>query len=724
MYFLAKKNTDNKINPRRRVNIVLFCLIILFGIIFYRLLQVQVIDSAKYKLAAKKQYETKVILYPSRGLIFDRNMNLMVSNSFQFSIAADPNMIDNKDSVASVLASRLKNDKQIYLDKLNTPNSSFVYIEKKLMPEAINGLDTLDINGLIVLKEPVRVYNYNSLASQILGFTNTSNQGLSGIELAMNKELAGKEGYMIMKRDGKGNKRPDNDYPGKDPEKGNDLVLTVDINIQKILEEELSNAVIGNNATNGKGVILNVKTGEVLAISSFPTFNPNDIKTHDSVGMKNTVITDIFEPGSTYKLITVAASLEENLESPSSIIATEQGQMDINGNRITDSYASTNMTFKQAIENSSNVAMMKIAKKIGNEKFYKYSRDFGFGIYSGIDLPGENRGSLKRPMDFSSGSLEYMSIGYQVAINTMQLACAYSTVANNGLMMKPFVLKREIGNDGKINFENKPVAVRQVISEKTAKTLTSLLTGVVEQGTATDAGIEGVRIAGKTGTSQKIVNGKYSSNSHTSSFVGYLPAENPVLLIAIVLDDPKAGQYYGGKVSAPVFKNIAQRILSYKNIEELNFDSPQFGKDDVILVSNDKSLNEILVPDLTGKKLGDAIDILNHLKIKYELSNDNLNNNGVLQKIIEFQSPAANSYSQYNGLVLNLTLLTTVKPEVQFMKVPDVTNLSVRKAVNLLVSKGYKVEIQGSGKVIQQIPQSGSELKNGEKIIILCNNDI
>ncbi|MBE2256459.1 MAG: PASTA domain-containing protein [Ignavibacteria bacterium] len=723
MYFLAKENNERKINPRRRINIVLFGLFILFGIIFYRLAQVQVVDSAKYKLAAKKQYETKVILYPSRGLIFDRNMNLLVSNSFQFSIAADPNMIENKDTVASLLSARLNKDRTFFLEKLNTPNSSFVYLEKKLMPEQINGLDTLDVSGLIVVKEPVRVYNYNSLAAQILGFTNTSNNGLSGIELAMNKELSGKEGYMIMKRDGKGNKRPDNEFPGKDPEKGNDVVLTLDINIQKILEEELSNAVTSNNASNGKGVVMNVKTGEVLAISSFPTFNPNDIKSTDTVGMKNSVITDIFEPGSTYKLITAAASLEENIESPGSIIATEKGQMDVNGNRITDSYASTNVTFKQAIENSSNVAMMKIAKKIGEEKFYKYSRDFGFGIYSGIDLPGENRGSLKRPMDFSNGSLEYMSIGYQVAINTMQLASAYAAVANNGLMMKPYVLKKEIGNDGKINFENKPVPVRQVISEKTAKTLSILLAGVVEQGTATDAAIDGIRIAGKTGTSQKLVNGKYSSNSHTSSFVGYFPAENPVVLIAIVLDDPKAGQYYGGKVSAPVFKNIATRILAYKNINELNFDSPQF-ENNVTYASGNNPSGGLLIPNLKDKKLIDAIEIIKHLGLTYEIENEIHGDKNSLYKIIDSQFPDANSLAANKDVKLKLKLRVDNGQNVETEKVPDVRNLSVRKAVNLLVSGGYKVEIQGSGKVIQQIPQQGTEIRKGEKIIILCNNDI
>lgn len=728
MHFLSK-NIAKPVNFKRGVNIILVALFFLFGIVGYRLANLQIIDSSKYKLAAKKQYESKVILYPSRGLIFDRNMNLLVSNSYQVSIAADPNMIENADSVANILSRKLNKDKNEFFTKLKTPNTSFVYIEKNIPPDKINGLDSLNITGLIVLKEPVRVYNYGSLAAQMLGFTNNTNQGMMGIEQGLNKELAGKEGYMLMKKDGKGNKRPDNQYEGKEPVKGNNLVLTIDINIQKILEEELANAVIQNNGHKGKGVVMSVKTGEVLGLCSYPTFDPNNIQSHDTVGMKNSVVADVFEPGSTFKLITAAASLEEKIETPLSIIATEGGVYHSNTINMTDHTNAASMTFQQALEQSSNIGMIKISKKIGEERFYKYARDFGFGIYTGIDVPGENKGMLKRPIDFSGGTLEYMSIGYQVLVNTLQLTTAYASVANNGLMMRPYIIKKEVGDNGTVLFENKPTSIRQVISEKTAKTLSFLLTGVIERGTGKDAALDGIKVAGKTGTSQRLVDGQYSSNSHTASFVGYFPAENPSIIIAIVLDDPKSGEYYGGKVSAPVFQKIATRILAYKGVSELQYMEPNFQSNDMYYASTEaqqqQSALKLTVPNLINLRVEDAKEILKEKKIDFEIIGQIPKSKEKDFIIVETQTPGPNE-------IVSFTENTKIKLSVKFTKeklnnlvfVPDVTNISLRKALNLLVANGFKVEVQGSGGVIDQMPKPGTEQLPGSKIILFCKNEM
>lgn len=728
MHFLSK-NITKPVNFKRGVNIILVALFFLFGIVGYRLANLQIIDSSKYKLAAKKQYESKVILYPSRGLIFDRNMNLLVSNSYQVSIAADPNMIENADSVANILSKKLNKDKNEFFAKLKTPNTSFVYIEKNIPPDKINGLDSLDITGLIVLKEPVRVYNYGSLAAQMLGFTNNTNQGMMGIEQGLNKELAGKEGYMLMKKDGKGNKRPDNQYEGKEPVKGNNLVLTIDINIQKILEEELASAVIQNNGHKGKGVVMSVKTGEVLGLCSYPTFDPNNIQSHDTVGMKNSVVADVFEPGSTFKLITAAASLEEKIETPLSIIATEGGVYHSSTINMTDHTSAASMTFQQALEQSSNIGMIKISKKIGEERFYKYARDFGFGIYTGIDVPGENKGMLKRPIDFSGGTLEYMSIGYQVLVNTLQLTTAYASVANSGLMMRPYIIKKEVGDNGTVLFENKPTSIRQVISEKTAKTLSFLLTGVIERGTGKDAALDGIKVAGKTGTSQRLVDGKYSSNSHTASFIGYFPAENPSIIIAIVLDDPKSGEYYGGKVSAPVFQKIATRILAYKGVSELQYMEPNFQSNDMYYASTETQQQQnapnLTVPNLINLRVEDAKEILKEKKLDFEIIGQIPKGKEKDFIIVETQTPGPNE-------IITLTENTKIKLSVKFTKeklnnlvsVPDVTNTSLRKALNLLVANGFKVEVQGSGGVIDQMPKPGTEQLPGSKIILFCKNEM
>jgi cell division protein FtsI (penicillin-binding protein 3) len=722
-------NVKPPVNQKRRINIFLVCFALFFLVIAARLTTIQIIDSEKYKLAAKKQYETKVTLYPSRGLIFDRNMNLLVSNSYMVSIAADPNMVEDPEKLSVMLGEKFRKPKEEYLTKLTSKNTSFIYLERKVAPENVQGLDTLNIDGLIILKEPTRVYNYGSLASQLLGFTNNENKGQTGIELALNKELAGKEGYMIMQKDGRGNKKPAVDYPKKEPVKGNNLVLTLDINIQRIAEEELASGVRTFNADNGKVVIMSVKTGEILGMSSYPTFDPNNIQSHDTAGMKNAVITDIFEPGSTFKLITAAGSLEEKTESVNSIISTEGGSFTVNGTTVKDEHGAASMTFQETIEQSSNIGMMKVARKLGKERLYKYARDFGIGIYSGIDLPGENKGYLKRPIDFSGESLEFMSIGYQVMANTLQLASAYSSIANNGMLMKPYVIKKEMGLDGQLIFENQPTQIRQVVSQNTAKTLTALLTGVVERGTAKDAAVDGIMIAGKTGTTQRLVNGQYSSSSHTASFIGYFPAEDPVLIIAVVLDNPKSGSFYGGKVSAPVFQKIASRIIEYKGVSD--YSRPELYAAGNNLSESEQSVVEtsqqfIYMPNLTNVNVQDAMQILKEKNIPFEITGEDIGKvpaNG-FEVIVQSQSPAP-----YEKLILNanpkavLHIKSTKINTKSLVKVPDVNNLSLRKAINILIAEGFNVEINGSGKVMGQNPPPGTEQAPKSKVVIYCKNE-
>ncbi len=695
--------------------------------ILLKLINVQIIESEKYKIAARKQYENKIILSPYRGLIYDRNMNVLVSNSFEYSFAADPNMVDKPEEAAEIFSKTFGKSKEEYLSKLNTQNTSFVYLERRVDASKVNGLDTLNISGIIVLKEPKRVYNYGSLASQVLGFTNIDNKGQTGVELSLEDELSGKEGFIIMQRDGKGNNRPSLELPRKDCENGNNIVLTLDINIQRFAEEELAEGVKNNNADGGKVIVQSVKTGEVLAMSSYPTFDPNSISIADTIGMKNSVISDVYEPGSTFKIVTAAASLEEKIESKNSIIST-QSITDIKGLNITDVHGAASMTFQQVIEESSNVGFSRISLKLGAERFYKYARDFGFGIYSGIELPGENKGILKRPIDFSGVSLPYMSIGYEVLVNAMQLSNAYATIANDGMMMKTFIVKREFGSDGKSILENRPTQVRQVVSENTAKNLTMLFTGVVERGTGTDAKIEGVSVAGKTGTAQRIVNGEYSSNSHNSSFVGYFPAENPQIIITVILNNPKSGEYYGGKVAAPVFQKIASRIINFvgtTNISTQDFVNVNFSQDKTNSgPKNEQDDQKILIPNLINVRLEDAKDILNENRLSFEIVGTNTDDKNInAAKFVESQFPLPNERVSVNdNIKVKLVVKNNPVSNDRLSEVPSVKDLSLRKAINVLLSDGFEVEINGSGKIIGQSPLSGSKELPKSKIILYCKN--
>jgi cell division protein FtsI/penicillin-binding protein 2 len=697
-------------------------------------------DTERFRYIARKQYQTREVVVPPRGIIFDRNMNPLVTNIHKVTVSADPFKIKNVDSVASILASVFGKDRNEYIEKLSNKNSPVFYVERKVVLQDLKGLDTLKIEGLNVIKDPSRYYNFGVLASQVIGFTDLDNKGVSGIELAFNRELTGKEGYIIAQRDGKGNKRPDLDFIQKEQVPGNNIILTIDKTIQQIAEEELDNGVKLYGAVKGKAVVIAVKTGEILGMCSYPSFDANNIKTEDTVGMKNSIISDIYEPGSTFKIITAAACLEENLENSGSSIFTENGEYIVYGMKIKDSYPAGNLTFQQVIERSSNIGVAKLSQKLGAERFYKYARDFGFGIYSGVELTGENKGYLKRPIDFTNGSLEFMSIGYQIAINALQLSMAYCSVANGGALMKPILVKRQFGSDGSMNFENQPSIVRQVITKETARKLTELFTGVVDRGTGIEAQINGVKVAGKTGTTQKIIDGVYSSDSHISSFVGYFPAEDPEVLITIILDDPKNG-FYGGKVSAPVFQKIAARIISYVGSEKvlpgminndfrnpLNIDLQKDLQDKNPPNAITDGKDYMSMPNLVDVKIDDAQEILREKKIKFVVKEDSsvfakrtFQNSTI--KVVRSQNPQPGEKLDETTVVFLSSKMISSEFNTSVI-VPDVRYLSLRKSINRLISEGFTIDVNGSGEVIDQYPKPGTRIPSKSKIVLFCKNEI
>ena len=722
MNYKIYKSTDRPLIQRRKINLIFLALFCVFMVILVKLVNVQLLDSEKYRLAARKQYENKVVIKPFRGMIFDRNMNVLVSNTYELSFAADPNMVSDPEKIADIFAEAFGKSREEYLQRLNTPNTSFVYLERNVTADSAKGLDTLEVPGLITMREPGRVYNYGSLASQILGFTNSENKGQTGIELSMDNVLTGKEGYVVMQRDGKGNARPSLEFPRKDAENGNNVVLTIDINVQKFAEEELAAGVKEFNADGGKALVMSVKTGEILAMCSYPTYDPNSISVQDTVGMKNAVISDIYEPGSTFKIISAAASLEENLENRNSIIQTESIS-EVEGIEIKDVHGSKSMTFQQVLEQSSNVGFGKIALRIGPERFYKYARDFGFGIYSGVELPGENKGLLKRPIDFSSFSLPYMSIGYEVLVNALQISCSYAAVANSGMMMKPYIIAKEMTTGGETVIESRPNQLRQVISQNTAKTLTELLTGVVERGTGADAKLENVAVAGKTGTSQRLVDGKYSSSSHNASFVGYFPAEDPKMLITVILDNPKSGEFYGGKVAAPVFRRIAERIVGFAG--KGNEDFGRFvsvGMNTLPPAEQNSAKEEkLMMPNLLNLKIDNAKEILRESGFEFDIHDQMGGKVSGANYIVVSQSPAPNEQltKPFSGTV-DIVALSVSETEGRLQIVPDVRGMSIRKGMNKILAQGFNIDIEGSGKIIEQSPAAGSKQLPGSTILIYC----
>lgn len=704
---------------RKRINITLSVILLMLFIVIVRLITLQIVDSEKYAIIAKKQSQTREIISPLRGIIFDRNMNPFVSNIYKVSVIVDPYKLKNPDTVATLLSGVFGKTKQEYLEKLINRNESSFYIERKAAVNDLKGLDTIRMEGFEVFKEPSRYYNLGQTASQIVGYNDIDNKGVSGIELSFNKDMTGKDGYMISRKDGRGNKRQDINYIQKEPESGANVILTIDKNIQQIAEEELASGISLYNAAKGKAVVVSVKTGEVLGMCTYPTFDPNNIKREDTAGMKNAVISDIYEPGSTFKLITAAATIEEKLSNANSVINTESGRYNVYGMEIVDSYSASSLTFQEAVEKSSNIGFVKLSQKLGAERFFKYARDFGFGIYTGVELNGENRGYLKRPIDFTNGSLEYMSIGYQVSVNALQLTMAYSAIANNGMLMKPYILKKIVSPDGRILQESMPSPVRQVVSVETAKELTRLLKGVVERGTGVDAKLEGISIAGKTGTTQKLVDGEYSSSSHISSFVGYFPVDNPEIIITVIIDEPKNG-YYGGKVAAPVFQRIASRLIDY--VGKSN------GYKDEYMVSNKMQNNTIeaagntkIIPNLVNMRVKDAQEILNERNIEFVLNNE-LSKNVSDEQVVYNQEPSYGSVYN-NGTVVKLFISVKNNSNETGYIIPDVRKMSLRKAINKLVSEGFIIDVNGSGEVVDVFPKTGTKVSSNSKVIIFCKEE-
>lgn len=711
---IEQKRNKNSSNPNRRISFFMLLFSLLLVSVLVKLFEIQVIDSAKYKLAARKQYESKISLKPSRGIIFDRKMNALVSNADSYSFAADPNMVDNKDSVAKLFAGVFGKDKDYYLERLMAQNTSFVWLERRTEHQFSEKLKDIDISGVIKLNESHRVTNYDPLASQIIGVTDIDNNGISGTELGCDELLAGVVGFVVMQKDGLGRKRPAIEYPRKEPSDGSNVVLTLDMNVQKIIEEELGQGVLVNDANGAKCIVMAVRTGEILGMYSI---------VNDDAGYRNKLnfLTDLYEPGSTFKIVTAAASLEEGIENKGDVVQTYGGEYEFHGMTVKDAHAYSSLSFQQVIEQSSNIGIMQVAMKIGEERFYKYARDFGFGITTGIDLPGETRGYLKRPIEFSSVSLRYMSIGYEVLVNALQMANAYACIANDGVLMKPFVIKKVLAPDGSILKEQNPTPVRSVISKKTARTLTELLYGVVERGTGIEASIENVKIAGKTGTSQKLIDRKYSKKSYTASFIGYFPAEDPQIVIAVIIDAPKSGSYYGGSVSAPVFKKIAERIISLGSL--VDYSSPENYKtdnSDVLQVSNipdeDYAYNDQTLI-LTDFEIIDAVRFLAENNIEHEIDGPKKNAIVVDQTVI--RGSRAGTIEKIILVTKNNTESRQIKDNI---KMPDVTGLSLRKCIKIISSLGLEYKINGSGRVVSQTPEAGAVLTKNHHIVINCES--
>ena len=545
---------------------LLFFIFLLFCIA--RLLFIQFFRADYLKSIASKQHNLFLELEPRRGTIYDTNLKPQAINLAVDSVFAAPLEIPDtaKEAMIRQIARILDLDPGTLRQKLNR-KKYFVWLARKVTPEQSEALKKLKLKGIGFIKESKRSYNNGYLASHVIGFSGLDNVGLDGIELVYDKYLKGEAGWAQVLRDAR-QKKLDLQEKMVLPKDGYDVVLNIDEVIQYIAERELDKAYKSYHAAGASIVVMDPHTGAILALANRPTFDLNNYPRTPPNERRDRALTDMFEPGSVFKIVTAAGALEEGKVSEEQKIFCENGTYKFSSHTLHDHRPHGTLTFREVIEQSSNIGTAKAAQMLGANDLYKYMRLFGFGRKLGIDLRGEIGGVAKDPRFWSKISIVTIPMGHEVGVTALQLAAATSVIANGGQLMKPYIVREIRDKQGQTIKEFSPQLLNKVVSVDTAERVKKIMIGVVEKGTGKLAGMKDFSAAGKTGTAQKLEpNGTYSHSKFVGSFIGFAPAEDPQIAIAVVLDQPRP-YYYGGVVAAPVFRNVASDTLKYLKIKE------------------------------------------------------------------------------------------------------------------------------------------------------------
>ncbi|HEY7516398.1 MAG TPA: penicillin-binding protein 2, partial [Vicinamibacteria bacterium] len=535
-------------------------------VIGIRLFHLQVLARSHYEHQGARQSERTINLDPRRGPILDRNGHPLAFSVDAESLYAVPQDITKPAATAAALARALGLDaagRKELLAQLQR-NRAFVWVKRKLDPATARTVRELQLDGIGFLSENRRYYPKRELASQVLGYVGVDNTGMSGVEYAFEDAIRGRAAKVVVTTDARRRPVGHTERPSTD---GHTVVLALDESIQYASERELDRAMTETGAAAGVVVVLEPTTGEVLALAHRPTFNPNRFAAYPSSRWRNRAVTDAYEPGSIFKIVTAAAGIQEHVVNPDEILDCGNGTIEIAGTVINDHAVFDKLTFKDAVARSSDIGMIRVAQRVGRENFSRYMRDFGFGAPTGIDLPGESAGLLRPTSKWSALSLPSLSFGQEVGVTALQMAMAAAAVANGGYLMKPLVVARVEDASGQVVRETKPFVVRKVLEPETVSVLTDMLRDVVRSGTGKNAQIPGYVVAGKTGTAQKVdPSGHYSMIDHVASFVGFVPADRPALVVLVSLDSPRGPRNQGGDVAAPVFARVAEAALRYRAI--------------------------------------------------------------------------------------------------------------------------------------------------------------
>lgn len=709
---------------KKRVTVMLIIALVGFLLVIGRLFYVQIIKGNYYKEKAYMQQTKDRTVKASRGTIYDSKGNKLALSVSANTLSVAPTNIkkEDKEKIAKDIAEIIDEDYDKVLNKLNKTVALVTIktnIEKETATKLSSYISENDLKGIYVDESTNRIYPYNSLLSHTLGFTGTDDQGLYGLEAYYEKELAGEDGRIVGSIDGGGNETPYEEEEYIEPKNGNSLVLTVDATIQSIVEKNLSKAVKENDAVKGACIVMRPKTGEILAIANYPDFNLNDPFTINDEELKskwdtmssteknealnkmwrNTCISDAYEPGSIFKVVTASALLEENItEIDTPNVFNCSGYFRVSGWKIRCwRYPRTHgsQSLRQAIMNSCNPSFMQAGLKIGIKKYTEYLKAYNLYDTTGVDLPGETNGIIHDPKTMTELDLATTSFGQTISITTMHEAVIYSAIANGGKIMKPYIVKEIRDADGNLVKETTPTVKKQVISEQTASDVMSALYDTVEKGTGRGAKISGYTVAGKTGTGEE---GRGSSMWYMASFAGVAPVNDPEVVVIFSLYDPRGTQgHQGGTVCAPVVGNIIDETLRYLDI------NPSYTVEET-------TTEETIVTDVVGKKYSEARKIFE--QAGFNIATDNTIKD---DEIIKEQIPKAGA-SLIKGATIRVYADTTTKK--QTTTVPDVRGKSKAKAISSLKNKGLNIRIIGNGNAIIQDPSAGDTVTKGSIVTV------
>jgi len=624
-------------NKNRLLFVVIFVFLGFLALVF-RLYNIQILHNVEYGAYAEVQNKGVQTIHAQRGLIYDCNGFLLSFNKNEVSFFVDVKSARkvDKQKIAKVFSSALGNSTSYYLNLMKNAKTRNVCIAKKISSEDAAALKKTKINGLRFEEDPSRVYQYDNFASHILGYVNATFSGADGVEKFLNDELRGADGSRIILKDARGEMITVVDESLNPPLQGNSVFLTIDKSYQIILESALKKAALDNMADNAIGIIMDPANGKILALANSDDYNPNDYNLCNDSVKRNKAIADMYEPGSTFKALSLAAFLDKNICSAGEKVFCENGSYKFKNITIKDAHNSGWLTVKDVLVHSSNIGMSKLSQRIDAQSFYLYLRDFGIGNSTDIQLPGEAKGNLKRFDSWTDYTKSSISFGYEVAVTPIQMAAAYAAIINGGKLFQPQLIQKITTSDGKTLTAFTPKFIRQVIKSETSKLMQQFLVAALEDGTGKKAKLASCSAGGKTGTSRKLLDGKYSTQSYNSSFIGFFPAYNPKYLIYVLVNAPKQNSYYGGDVAAPVFQEIASKIISTnpslkdqqnkKNEMQISYASNNgVAHPDLVFALGSKPKTEAfdfskkIMPNLEGKSLREAIKILSGFKVTCEI---------------------------------------------------------------------------------------------------------